>query len=96
MPNTNEIVETTPVTTEVVATPKDVVLNLIEDVALRHEPNQVNIKNNRGFALLSGAVVEVVRRGKTSTRIRKNLEGNTDTELVSTADLAGYTHPNQA
>lgn len=86
-----------PVVNEVVSTPREQVEVLTEDVPLRHEPNAVNVRNNRGFCFIKEGnqlnIVEVVRRGLKTTRIRRNLAANAVTELVATDLLVGYTHP---
>jgi len=66
---------------------------LLTDVSLRHGSNHVNVNNNRGFAMLDGQLVEVVRLGKNESRIRRSLANNGDTEKVATNLLTEYTHP---
>jgi hypothetical protein len=77
-------------------TSREIVSDLVEEVTFRHEPNDLNVRNNRGFALYNGRLVEIVRRGLKNTRVRYSLDDNGQTLLVPTAELEGYTHPTQA
>jgi hypothetical protein len=57
-----------------------------------------NTINNLKYAVLTETtadvtrqtLVEVVRRGRNSTRIRRDLSCNAETELVKTADLSDF------
>lgn len=67
------------------------------NTVVRHCDNNVNINNNRAFAFLMSEdqvqeLVEVVRRGREMTRIRRSLVANTQTELVHSNLLTGYRH----
>lgn len=80
-------------TTELHPAPALVVAEMTADVATKHETNFVNVRNNRGFAMVDGKVVEVVRKCSKTSRVRKALDSNGPTHTIPTRHLIGYIHP---
>lgn len=79
--------------TELHAAPALVVAEMTADVTTKHEINFVNVRNNRGFAMVDGKVVEVVRKCHKNSRVRKALDCNGPTHTLPTRHLLGYVHP---
>lgn len=79
---------------EITAAARELTQVLTADVVLRHESNEVNTRNNRGFAIYRGTVVEIVRKCRLTSLIRHSLVNNEYTfEKVTTEELKGYDHP---